>query len=76
MIWLFTFAFFTLAVLGLAVGVMFGRKPIAGSCGGIGVLGIDKECSICGGQPAKCAEFNEGKTSVNSAVQHYPATKG
>ena len=76
MIWLFSFALFALAMLGLALGVMLGRKPIAGSCGGIGALGIEKECSICGGQPAKCAEFNEGKTAVKSPVQHYQATKG
>lgn len=44
-----------LAVVGLmAVGVMFGRRPIAGSCGGLKNLGIDGECEICGGDPARC----------------------
>jgi uncharacterized protein len=50
-----------LAVLGLALGVIFGRKPLAGSCGGIANLGIDKQCSLCGGNPQKCDELQQEK---------------
>ena len=28
----------------MAVGVMFKRKPISGSCGGLGHVGMDKAC--------------------------------
>ena len=38
----------------MAVGVLFGRKPIAGSCGGMKALGMEMECEICGGDAAKC----------------------
>jgi hypothetical protein len=44
-----------LVIVGvMAVGVVFGRKPIAGSCGGMRSLGIDAECEICGGNPDLC----------------------
>jgi hypothetical protein len=46
-------------VAAMSVGVMFGRRPIQGSCGGLGQLGIDAECEICGGSPARCAETRD-----------------
>ncbi|TBU77269.1 (Na+)-NQR maturation NqrM [Phytopseudomonas daroniae] len=66
-----------LTVVGLmAVGVMMGRKPIAGSCGGIANLGIEKKCSICGDDRELCEEItrnNEGKGA--SSVQTFDAGK-
>jgi hypothetical protein len=58
MTWLLVFALLMLVMLGMAAGVIMGRKPIAGSCGGIANLGIEKECSICGGDRNKCEEVN------------------
>ena len=40
MTFLIVFAVMALVVAMMAVGVMAGRKPIAGSCGGIANLGI------------------------------------
>lgn len=40
---LITFGVIVLLVLLMAVGVLFGRKPIAGSCGGY--KAIDVECA-------------------------------
>lgn len=45
-----------LVIAGMAVGVMAGRAPIKGSCGGMGALGIDTACEICGGDPGRCEE--------------------
>jgi hypothetical protein len=76
MIWLLVFLTMLLVVLGMAVGVIFGRKPIAGSCGGIANLGIEKECSICGGSREKCEEVNSDKASgTATAALAYDATK-
>ena len=48
-----------LLVAAMSVGVIMGRKPISGSCGGLGAMGISKTCDICGGNPQKCEEENE-----------------
>ncbi|MAW47145.1 MAG: hypothetical protein CBB90_03700 [Gammaproteobacteria bacterium TMED30] len=50
----FAFGFMLLMVALMAVGVIFGRKPIAGSCGGMKALGMEMECEICGGDPQQC----------------------
>lgn len=65
MIWVMVFLVMLLVVLGMAVGVIFGRKPIAGSCGGIANLGIEKECSICGGDRQKCDEVGQDAQAAN-----------
>lgn len=43
-----------LVMAGMAVGVMAGREPIKGSCGGIGALGLGQVCEICGNDPQRC----------------------
>lgn len=67
--WILVFIVMLLVVLGMAVGVIMGRKPIAGSCGGIANLGIEKDdCPICGGNQDKCDEANReaGRTAASS----------
>ena len=38
------FGLFILMVLAMAVGYIFQKKSIAGSCGGLGALGVAKAC--------------------------------
>ena len=45
-----------MVIAAMAVGVMAGRQPIKGSCGGLGAVGIDQSCEICGGDPMRCEE--------------------
>ena len=57
-----------LIVAGMAIGVMRGRAPLKGSCGGVGAaLGEPNySCEICGGDPAKCdAESGEGEPDAD-----------
>ena len=47
---------FGLVMAGMAVGVLMGRAPIKGSCGGLATLGMKEGCEICGGDRGKCEE--------------------
>jgi len=75
MIWLIVFLTMLLVVFGMSIGVIMGRKPIAGSCGGIANLGIEKECSICGGSREKCDEVNSTPAAATQGALAYDATK-
>lgn len=73
MLWLVTFAVMLLCVAAMAVGVMAGRKPIAGSCGGIGASGIEQSCTLCGGNPEKC-EKSKQEPGARSGVRFHDAS--
>jgi hypothetical protein len=61
---LLAFLFMLLVVGAMSIGVMFGRQPIKGSCGGLAQLGLGS-CEICGGDPARC-EAESGSVEGNS----------
>ena len=44
-IFLITLGLFLLVALGMGVGYIFQQKTLAGSCGGLGSIGIDKACN-------------------------------
>lgn len=65
-----------LLIAGMSVGVIFGRKPISGTCGGIGALGISASCDICGGNTQKCEESrSESGGSEQAKDLAYDASK-
>lgn len=65
-----------LVMAGMAVGVMAGRQPIKGSCGGMGALGIDTACEICGGDPKRCdEETRDGEAAKRQPELYYSADK-
>lgn len=43
-IFLITFGVFLAVVVAMAIGYIFQKKTISGSCGGLGTIGIEKEC--------------------------------
>ncbi len=68
---IFTFIFMLALVGAMAIGVVLGRQPISGSCGGMKALGLDVECEICGGNPALC----ESERSIKKSDLGYPAKR-
>ena len=69
----FVLAFFVilLVVAGMSVGVMRGRKPIAGSCGGLNNIGVDGACEICGSDPVRCGQ----EPAVNKGNRFYEVSR-
>lgn len=65
---LLTFAAMLGFILLMSVGVLFGRKPIQGSCGGLNKIdGMDK-CELCGGSVQKCEEISAAAPDAGSAT--------
>ena len=81
----FLIAFFALLIIMaiMAVGVLLGRKPISGSCGGVGAALGEKDyvCDLCGNDEAKCEEINAERTdqdnqsSAETSAPYYEADK-
>lgn len=63
-IWLLVLGFMLLVTAAMSVGVIMGRKPIAGSCGGLNNLGLKQGCDICGGKDEICEEENRKSTAA------------
>lgn len=51
---LMAFGFMLFIVVAMAVGVLLGRKPISGSCGGLSAIGMKSACDVCGGNDEVC----------------------
>ena len=68
---LLSFLILMAVVAGMAIGVIRGRAPISGSCGGLNNLGVDGACEICGGNPARC----EQESGTASGGKFYDATR-
>lgn len=63
-----------LLITGMSIGVLMGRKPIAGSCGGMAALGMEVACEICGGDTTKCVEPDAGPDAPRQKLA-YDAAK-
>ncbi|OMH33700.1 (Na+)-NQR maturation NqrM [Motiliproteus sp. MSK22-1] len=60
-------------ILAMSVGVIMGRKPIKGSCGGVGAALGEKDyiCPVCGDDPDKCENENEQEESMDANALGY-----
>ncbi|WP_269618354.1 (Na+)-NQR maturation NqrM [Zhongshania sp. BJYM1] len=65
-----------LIVGAMSIGVLMGRKPIAGSCGGVGAALNDPDyiCDLCGNDPNKCVEESEKSRQVSKKTEFYDAS--
>lgn len=59
------FVVLLLIMSGMAIGVIMGRKPLKGSCGGVGAALGEKDysCDLCGDDPNKCDEISQASSS-------------
>ncbi|WP_111495833.1 (Na+)-NQR maturation NqrM [Marinobacter bohaiensis] len=73
---LLVLAIFAILLAGMSIGVIMGRKPISGTCGGLGAMGIDGACEICGGDRNKCEEENDRTAAASGQTLAYDATQG
>ena len=62
-------------VAAMAIGVIMGRKPISGSCGGMSAIGMESACDVCGGDKARCEKESKKAAEQSSAADFYDATK-
>ena len=59
------FIMLMLAGAAMAIGVIFGRKPIKGSCGGLGAVGVERAC----GCNDACENHKKNDTSDGEKTQ-------
>ena len=71
------FILLCLVITGMAIGAIMGRRPITGSCGGIGAALGQKNytCDICGDDPNKCEEQKMAEEPKKADKIFYDATK-
>ena len=50
-----------IAIAAMSIGVIFNRRPLSGSCGGLDPNGV---CSLCGGDENKCDNSNLDSATV------------
>lgn len=75
---LVTLAVMLFVAFALSISVIAGRKPISGSCGGVGKALGDPNytCPLCGGDEAKCeAEKEKSLSEKKSDDLSYDASK-
>jgi hypothetical protein len=60
-----TFSIFALAILGMAIGVLAGRRCLQGSCGGLAGMHDEQDKSLCESCTNPSAECRVGMESAH-----------
>lgn len=72
-IFFLTLGLLLLVFIAMSVGYVFQKKSLAGSCGGLGTLGIDKACDC--DDPCEKRLERMAKEDANSEAQSKRAAK-
>ncbi len=72
---LVVFTFMLIVVVLMAVGILMGRKPISGSCGGMSAIGMETACDVCGGDKAICETEVEKAQKAKKSDLAYDASQ-
>lgn len=72
---LVVFTFMLIVVVLMAVGILMGRKPISGSCGGMSAIGMETACDVCGGDKAICDTEVEKAQKAKQSDLAYDASQ-
>lgn len=68
MMFLITFGFFLVIGAAMAVGYIFQKKTLAGSCGGLASVGIEKACNC--DNPCEKRQERERKAALEKDLQN------
>ena len=67
-----TLGVFLLVLVGMAIGVLFGRREISGSCGGLGSAGSkdsdQASCALCSNPSEACRELRAKKENSGASA--------
>ena len=63
------FVFISIAVIGMAIGVLAGRPAIKGSCGGLNQIGLGGDCG--GGCSSEEKEVCAAKKAMRKAQKQH-----
>ena len=66
---LLTFGIFIIVILGMAVGYIFSKRTIKGSCGGISSLGMKKMCDCDTPCDTSQKELDKKQHSDNQGIK-------
>ncbi len=69
------FVFMLIVVALMAVGILMGRKPISGSCGGMSAIGMESACDVCGGDKTICDTEVEKAQKAKETDLAYDASR-
>lgn len=73
-VFIVVFVVMSLTVAIMAIGVIFGREPIKGSCGGLNNVGVERACGckeVCEQEVEQLQASDMKKTEASPNI-HYP----